>query len=120
MATGPADKILDVFKDLVFDTALKLVINKIIAQAAFLSWGPIAYLVGVAVNYIGGLLYEALREYINLEVIILKHEAHHKAFVSAQIALRGIAQTKGIESQEFQDARSIHKAALAKFLRSPA
>jgi hypothetical protein len=119
MASGPADKVMDVFQSLVWDELVKLAITQIVGLAPFLAWGPISFIVGKVVTYIAGVLYEALKETINFQVIILKHEAHHKAFVTAQLALRSIAETKGIDSDEFKNARIVHAAALRKFVRYP-
>jgi len=119
MSGGPADGVMDVFRDLVWDQLVKLAISKIIGLAPFLSWGPVGFIVGKVVTYVAGMLYEELHEAVNFQVIILKHASHHRAFVDSQITLKSIAELKGINSQEFKNAREIHKAALAKFVSTP-
>lgn len=117
MSSGPADKGLDLFKDLIFDPLVKLAIGQIVGLAPFLSFGPVAFIVGQVVTYVAGKLYELLKDTINLEVILINNAAHHAAFVSASIDLKRIAQTKGIDSVEFNESREKHKIALAAFAR---
>ena len=119
MAAGPADKALDVFKTLVFDALVKNLIAYIVGLAPFLSFGPVAFIVGKVVTYIAGKLYEGLRDVINIEVIILRNAAAHAAFVDAQLSLRNVALTKGIDSKEFQDARNKQAEAFANFILNP-
>ncbi len=117
MAAGPADKAIDLFKDLVFDPLVKYAIGYIVGLAPFLAFGPISFIIGQVVTYVAGIIYEQLKDTINLEVILLNNAAHHAAFVSAEIELKKIALTKGIDSPEFYDSREKHKIALAVFAR---
>jgi len=117
MSAGPADKVLDTFKSLVFDELVKAAIAKIISQAAFLAWGPVAYIVGQVVTYVAGVLYEYMSDVINLEVILLKNSAYHAAYIEAHFRLQKVAKEKGIESPEFKTEREKHKAALSRFVR---
>lgn len=117
MSSGPADKVLDIFKSLIFDELVKVVIAKVIDLAPFLSWGPVSFIVGKVITYIAGELYEVLKDIINFEVILLKNREHHVAYVNAHIQLRNIAKEKGIDSDEFKAQRKIQAAALASFIR---
>lgn len=117
MAAGPADKVLDVFKDLVFDQLVKAAISYIVGLAPFLSFGPIAFIIGKVVTYIAGILYAELKEAINFQVILLNNRSLHDKFVGAQIELKKLAMEKGIDSPEFRVQREKHKAALAAFAR---
>lgn len=117
MSTGPADKALDVFKDMVFDQLVKAAVSYIIGLAPFLSWGPISFIVGKVVVYVAELLYVEMKDAINFQVILLNNKDHHRAFISAQIQLNLIAKTSGIDSQEFKLSREKHKISLSKFIR---
>lgn len=117
MSSGPADKVLDVFKSLIFDELVKVAIAKIIGLAPFLSWGPISFIVGKLVTYIAGELYVLLKDAINFHVILLNNAQHHTAYIDAQIQLKNIAKEKGIDSDEFKAQRQKHAASLAKFIR---
>lgn len=117
MAAGPADKTLDTFKALVFDPIVKLVIGKVIGLAGFLSFGPVAFLVTKLVTYIADQLYLVLRDQVNFNYIMLANEKHHEAFVAAHLELKGIAQSKGIDSKEFKEAREKRRKALSEFVR---
>lgn len=117
MSAGPADRALDVFKSLVFDQLTKAAIAQILGLSPFLAWGPIAYIIGQAVVYVGDVIYNQLKDAVNLEVILIKNEAFHKAYVNASLSISKIAKEKGIDSPEFRKARDEHKAALSKFVR---
>lgn len=117
MSAGPADQALDLFKSLVFDQITKMAISQILGLSPFLAWGPVAFIVGQAVAYVAGVLYNLLKDTINLEVILLKNAAFHKAYVEAAYSINRIAKEKGIDSPEFRKARDAHKAALSQFVR---
>ncbi len=117
MSAGPADKALDVFKDVVFDQLVKAAITYIVGLAPFLSFGPIAFIISKVVTYVAGLLYLEMKEAINFQVILLNNRSLHDKFVTAQIELRKIALEKGIDSPEFRVNREAHKKALAEFSR---
>lgn len=117
MSEGPADKAFDVFKDLVFDQLVSKAISQVVGLAPFLSWGPIAFLVGKAINYVAGIIYEEMKDFINFQVILLNNRAHHLAYIEAHIALNKTATEMGIDSDEFKIQREIHKAALSRFVR---
>lgn len=119
MAAGPADKALDLFKDLVFDPMVKLVIQRIIGLASWLAFGPVAFIVGQVVTYVAGVVYDVMKDFINFEVILLRNAEHQKALIEALTDLQKIAKTNGIGSPEFRSAREAHKAALAKYARNP-
>lgn len=117
MAAGPADKVLDVFKELVFDQLVKNIIAKIVGLAPFLAWGPIAFIVTKVVTYLAGMVYDELKDAVNMKYIMLKNERYHAEFVAANGELRDIAKTKGIDSPEFKEAREKRKKTLADLAR---
>lgn len=117
MSAGPADGVLDIFKSLVFDQLVKMAISQIVGLAPFLAFGPIAFIVGKVVTYVAEKLYEGFKDYINIELIILKNAADHRAFVDAQVELKKIALAKGIDSEEFRSANAVHKKAFADLMR---
>lgn len=117
MAAGPADKVADLFKDLVFDHLVKAAIAQVVGLAPFLAWGPVSFIVGKVITYVASLLYEHLRLAINFQVILLNNELHHKAFVEASYSLTKLGKEKGIDSPEFKAQREKHKVALSKFVR---
>jgi len=117
MSTGPADKGLDLFKTLVFDQIVNTLTSAIIGLAPWLSLPFFSFIVRKTVKWISEKLYEQLSQFINFEVILLRNAEYHREYISACIALNGIAKTLGIDSPEFKVARNEHKKALAKFVR---
>jgi hypothetical protein len=117
MAQGPADKVLDSFKMLVFDPLVKVGINQILGLAGWLSFGPVAFIITKVVTYVADVLYTLLRNTINFEVILLLNEAHHDAYVKASADLQGAFDQYGPGSEQFKKLRAVHGAALSKFVR---
>lgn len=117
MSAGPADKVLDTFKSLVFDQLVRAAIASIVGLAPWLAYGPVSFLITRVVTYVCDRLYDELAEAVNFEMILLKNSAYHKEYLKAHIELRGIAKNVGIDSPEFKASREKHKAALAKFVR---
>ena len=62
-------------------------------------------------------LFETMRLVLDLQAIAFVNEAHKKDFDRAAVTLKIIANSKGIDSPEFQTAREHAKAALSDFAR---
>ena len=117
MSSGPADKALDVFKTLIFDALVKAAIARIISVAPAFAWGPLSFIITKVVWYVANALYEEMHTAINFQIILLNNRKHHDAYIEAQMVLLKIAKDKGIDSDEFENQRVIHQAALRKFIR---
>ena len=117
MSVGPADKALDVFKDLIFDQMVKSAISYIIGLEPLLAWVPVSFLIGKVVTYVAGIIYEEMKDAINFQVILLNNRSHHEGYINALSILKRIANEKGIDSEEFKTQREIHKATLSRFIR---
>ena len=107
----------DIFKDLIWDTLVKVALMKLFAAVPWLGWGPVGVLVGWIAGMLADALYEALRLAVDLQMITFKNEAHRRAFDDAGVKLKLIAKDKGIESPEFKEARVRHREALAVFVK---
>lgn len=105
------------FKQLVWDAIVKLVISRLFAALPFLGWGPIGVVASYAVTLIADRLFKEIALFINLQLVVLKNNIHHAQFAAAAIDLRSIGLSKGIDSQEFKDARKVHIDRLADFVR---
>lgn len=116
MATGPADKGLDTFKDLVFDPLVNGAISKLLARAAWLSWGPVAFIVTQVVTLVANFLYKEFRELVNIGTIKLMNAEHQMAYEKASVAEYMAYKSKGLDSPEFRKAREQNKKDLAKFV----
>jgi hypothetical protein len=107
----------DIFKELVWDVLVKAAIGQLFAALPFLAWGPIGIVVSWALTLFANKLYEGVKEFVNLQAIVLRNEAHQRAYDRASVSLKIIAQQKGIESPEFKNAREDHKKKLSEFVR---
>lgn len=107
----------DIFKDLVWGALVRAALGALFKAAPFLGWGPIGIIVTFLVTQFAEKLYEVVREYVQIEVIILRNEAHRKEYDAASTRLKIIAHSSGIDSPEFQKARDENKKALSKFVQ---
>lgn len=100
---------LDLFKTLVFDTAV---------EAAIAAWAPwiskIPFLKGIITGFTDK-LYAQLAGSIIFGTVLFVNVQHRRAFDAAQTDLKGIALTKGIDSPEFKEAHERERQALKKF-----
>lgn len=62
---------MDLLKTLVWDNLVKAAIGRLFAAIPFLGWGPIGYLIGFIVTKITDYLYEVMKEWYNVESILL-------------------------------------------------
>jgi len=107
----------DSFKDLVWDVLIKAALAILFKAIPFLGWGPIGALVSVVVKWFADKLYELVKETFELQKIAFTNLAHLQAYQSASLKLKLIARDKGIDSHEFQEARSVHRKTLSFFVR---
>jgi hypothetical protein len=124
MAAGPADKELDTFKTLVWNVLVSVATQVAIAAIPFASWGffsflsgPLGFLIGQVIGWLSNILYNLLKDTVNLSVIMLTNEVHHAAYVKASQDLQDAWNKYGGNSKEFQDARDLHVKALAAFVK---
>ncbi len=108
---------MDLFKQLVWDNLIRAALKKLFLKIPLLGWGPIGFLVSHFVFKLTDMIYEEVRDYINLELIFLKNKNAHNEYVKANIDLTIILREKGSESDEFKKAREEHKKALSNFIR---
>lgn len=107
----------DLFKSLVWDNLVKAALGRLFAAIPFLGWGPVGYVVTWIVVKYTDLFYEAMKELVDLQLIVFKNELAKKEYTIAAIHLRELAKTLGDQSDEFLKAREEAKLALSKFTR---
>jgi hypothetical protein len=107
----------DLFKALIWDNLVKAAVGRLFAAVPILAWGPIGYVITWVATHFADKLYDSVKMAIALEAIAIRNEAHRRAYDRASVALKIIAQDKGINSPEFREARDANKRALAEFVR---
>lgn len=108
----------NLFKEIVWDSIVKLAIKKIfLALPKWLGSAFFSPIITYIVVEITDKIYEALKELVNLEVILFKNESAQKAFAKAHLSLKKIALEKGIESEEFKKEKEHAKETFAKLVR---
>lgn len=105
------------FKELIWDALVGLALKQLFTTIPWLAWGPIGAIVGIIVGRFGNLLFDFVREYINLELIVLRKQGLAKAYSEQALALKLIALEKGVDSDEFKAQREKAKTALSDFIK---
>lgn len=113
----------ELFKELIWKPLISKVITKLIISLGLGPTGFLAMILTEIILRISEKIFFELKEFANLQFILLKNEGLRKEYVNATISLKQIALSKGeinipemIKSKEFLDAREKHKQALADFL----
>lgn len=107
----------DLFKSLVWDLILKAVIDAICAAVPLLAFPPVKWILSFLITKFTDQFYEAVKLQIDMQSIIIKNAEHLSAYNKASATLKIIAHDKGIDSEEFKNARENAKLALSKFVR---
>jgi hypothetical protein len=107
----------DLFKSLVWDWMVKAALGRLFAAAPFLAWGPIGWIVTAVVDRYTGELYDLLHEFIDFKVIAFRNVELRDAFITAELKLKGIAQSYGIYSPEYKVAHEAERQDFARFVR---
>jgi hypothetical protein len=107
----------DLFKDLVWSAIVKAATAALIRAIPFLGMGPMGAVTGLIVGLFGDFLYAQLKDVYNFHSIGIANETHRREFDNAGIKLKLLARDKGIESNEFKEAKKRYGDDLAKFIR---
>jgi len=68
------------------------------------------------VGWISDVLFSKIKLLIDLQAIVILNEKHRREYTIAVLNLRAIADTNGIDSAEFKEARENAKKHLSKFI----
>jgi len=107
----------DLFKDLVWSAIIKAATSALTKAIPFLAFGPMPLITSLVVGLVGDFVYDQLKDVYNFQSVAIKNEMHRREFDSAGLKLKLIARDKGIQSDEFKEARQKYADALAKFVR---
>ena len=69
------------------------------------------------INYFGDLLFSGFVLVVDVGAIQLLNTQHQSVYNDASLKLKIIAHDKGIESDEFKNAREVAKISMSKFTR---
>jgi len=109
---------MDNFKDLVWDNLVRAALNELYVAFPVLAIPPFSWVVEFIVDQLSSKLYIVAKEIWEVNDLILKNEQSSKAYERADVALKIIAKSKGIESQEFKDAREAKIIEMRNHVRS--
>lgn len=104
------------FKDMVWDILLKKGISTLMLSLSISPQGFLGIVLTKLIIAIADKLYPIMVKMVKIETIQIQDEIHQKSFERAQLKLKIIAKEKGIDSQEFKDAREKEKQALRKLI----
>jgi hypothetical protein len=104
------------FKNLIWDTAVKFAISKLIAAVPFLSAPFLSGIISMIVFKVADVLFEKISLIVDLKLIVFRSEKLQKAYTKAALNLRELGEKKGVESMEYMTAREEHREALSKLV----
>lgn len=109
---------MDLFKSLVWDTAVKALLNQVLFKAVpWLGWGPLGFIVTQIVVLITDRLYVVLKLAIDFQVIAFKNKELEREFSDEMVKLNLLANEVDVESEEFKNARAAAQDRLVQFVR---
>lgn len=105
-----------IFKDLIWDNAVKYALTKLFAAVPFLGWGPIGSIITHYVFKFTDILYDLIKELINHNAIASKNVALQRRFDDAAVKLMLIADAFGEQSEEFRSADEEHMDKFSRYI----
>jgi len=103
----------EILRILAKEVLVPLILKRLIAQLPFLGWPIIGPIASIALNWIVGKVVDELALFIDFTAIAFRNDKARREFDRAGIALSIIAEQKGVESNEFKEAREQYKNALS-------
>lgn len=100
-------KVEDLFKGLAWDTLI---------TAALAYFNIDFWPLNAVLTFFTNRVYEFLRLQFDLGTIVFTNAEHKRAFDSASVTLKIVAQDRGINSPEFMNAKENARLALARFV----
>jgi len=111
------DAVEKFFKDTIGAAAVDALLVALFSQAPYLAVWPLKQFISSVIRMIANALFGKLKLMIDFGAIVLINEQHRREYTTAIVSLRAIADTHGIDSKEFKDAREIAKNRLRDLVR---
>lgn len=111
---------LDLFKELVWENIIFVAIELFIAKNPWLNVWPFRQIlmwIGQGINEGLATVFQKLKVWADIQALILRKIELEKDFDRAAVTLKIVAQGAGIDSEEFKEARNVHKEKLNKAVR---
>ena len=108
---------VDAVKELIWSVYVKKAMGQIFIAVPFLGWPPFALLINHLILTFSDYLYESLKAFLSEEMILFKNKQAQEQFSKSALILNQIAKSKGIDSQEFREARNENKKLLENLIR---
>ena len=99
----------DFFKVIVWDNVLNTQLTALMAANPWLNIWPIRPIVMGLANYFSSKIYESLRLFVDLNFVKFMNDSDRASFDRASVELYSLAKNKGIDSNEYKEARKTHK-----------
>lgn len=108
---------MDVFKTLLWDSIVKASIARLFIVIPWLGYGPLGIAVSIIITKFTDVMYHGLKLSIQLDRVVVLNDELRLAYNNSAVLLHVIAKDKGIDSNEFKNARIEHQKALSNFVR---
>ncbi len=106
-----------IFKDLIWNPIIKAGEVALAVHVPFLALPVIKQLDEYLIENLTDWVFKQVVLFIDISAIQLVNEVHQHEYEKLSIGLKIIAHDKGVDSNEFKDARERAKLALSKFTR---
>ena len=108
----------DLFKGSVWDPLLDFGLAALYVECPYLNWWPLNAAIKHFAHKLTDIIFTAFTEVINLKYGILKNLGMQEMFTTHALRMKNAALEKGIDSEEFKNAKEQGKKALAAKVRS--
>lgn len=109
-------KAQDLFKDLVWDVLVDAELTALFVYVPALKIWPIGPIIKMVAHSFSDKIYSGVRLALDMQTVIFLNNKHYKEFSKATVTLKIIARDKGVDSDEYKNAKRNAKDALASFV----
>jgi hypothetical protein len=106
----------NLFKDLVWSSAIKSAEAALFSEIPWLSIWPLGPIISFTITQYANKLFEGIRLAIDMEAIVLINDKNKSEFTDAALKLKIIAEESGTDSPEFIEARNDAAKKLSQFV----
>lgn len=95
----------EIFKSIAWEPIVSVVLKQFFMRFPILGFGPIQWIISTIVFKFTDELYEAVKVFINVEVIVFRNDNFRIAFERKSVELKLVARSFGVDSEQFKEAR---------------
>ena len=106
----------DLFKDSVWGPLVKASLAQLFKSVPILGFGPIGWVVNWIVMKVASDIFDKMEDVIDLERISFNNHQLHNEYIASLMRLRLVEREKGLNSDEYKQAKELNKINFSKFV----